>query len=283
MNKHLQWSDSKFCKYQILDYLETLFQMSKEPLNLDLFGYQFFSREDKVCSFYIDDASEKNLIVSGKIFYQQKERSIRILEKLYRERNKSVVNILKFYFLTEDIFMKDVEQFLNKKYIKKISLMRLKCRKDLVSYYSKFPKQEDEEYCFEIDVKNWNIKCRKKISVKIENADYCTGRSLFVHPVIVGECCIVENDNDIVEKKWQRKILVLPNCRPEFSNCFKNIPAFVSDEGGVCSHAAQVAREVMVPAVIGCKNATKIFKDGDVLEIDFKRGNVRKYKGELNV
>ena len=41
-------------------------------------------------------------------------------------------------------------------------------------------------------------------------------------------------------------------------------------------HAAIVAREMKKPCIVGTKIATKIFKDGDMVEVDAEKGVVRK-------
>ena len=55
----------------------------------------------------------------------------------------------------------------------------------------------------------------------------------------------------------------------------KKAAAIVTDEGGITSHAAIVAREVGIPCVIGAKIATKALKDGDLVEVDADKGIVR--------
>ena len=55
----------------------------------------------------------------------------------------------------------------------------------------------------------------------------------------------------------------------------KKSAAIVSDEGGITSHAAIVSRELKIPCVIGTKIATKVFKDGDLVEVDANKGIVR--------
>ena len=52
--------------------------------------------------------------------------------------------------------------------------------------------------------------------------------------------------------------------------------AFVTNEGGLICHAATVAREMKKPCIVGTKNATKIFKDGDVIVVDANSGVVKK-------
>jgi pyruvate,water dikinase len=49
----------------------------------------------------------------------------------------------------------------------------------------------------------------------------------------------------------------------------------VTDEGGITCHAAIVAREMKKPCIIGTKIATKILKDGDMVEVDAESGVVR--------
>ncbi len=51
--------------------------------------------------------------------------------------------------------------------------------------------------------------------------------------------------------------------------------AFVTNEGGITSHASIVSREMNKPCIIGTKIATEIFKDGDVVEVDADHGTVR--------
>jgi pyruvate,water dikinase len=55
----------------------------------------------------------------------------------------------------------------------------------------------------------------------------------------------------------------------------KKAGAIVTDEGGLTCHAAIVSRELRVPCVIGTKIATKVLKDGDLVEVDADRGIVK--------
>ena len=66
--------------------------------------------------------------------------------------------------------------------------------------------------------------------------------------------------------------------RPEMVVAMKKAGAIVTDEGGITSHAAVVSREFGIPCIIGTKKATKVFKDGDLVEVDANRGVVRRVK-----
>jgi pyruvate,water dikinase len=57
---------------------------------------------------------------------------------------------------------------------------------------------------------------------------------------------------------------------------FSKVAAIVTDVGAPLSHAAIVARECGIPAVVGCGNATTLLHDGDVVIVDGSAGTVKK-------
>lgn len=70
-------------------------------------------------------------------------------------------------------------------------------------------------------------------------------------------------------------ILVTAMTHPEFLPIMRVASAIITDEGGVTCHAAIVAREMKKPCIIGTKRATKILKDGDLVEVDANNGVVK--------
>lgn len=70
-------------------------------------------------------------------------------------------------------------------------------------------------------------------------------------------------------------ILVAIMTSPDYVIAMKKAAAIVTDEGGMTSHAAIVSRELRIPCVTGTKIATKVFKDGDLVEVDADNGVVR--------
>ena len=70
-------------------------------------------------------------------------------------------------------------------------------------------------------------------------------------------------------------ILVAPATMPAWTPLFASIAAVVTDAGGVLSHAAIVAREYNIPAVLGTGNATRTIQDGQMIEVDGDEGVVR--------
>jgi len=71
------------------------------------------------------------------------------------------------------------------------------------------------------------------------------------------------------------EILVTGMTRPEYVPLMKKASGVVTDEGGITCHAAIVSRELGIPCVIGTKIATRMFKTGDLVEVDANNGLVR--------
>jgi phosphohistidine swiveling domain-containing protein len=70
------------------------------------------------------------------------------------------------------------------------------------------------------------------------------------------------------------EILVTKTTNIGWTPLFPRIAAVVTDIGAPLSHAAIVARELGIPAVVGCSNATTILRTGDRVRIDGGRGVV---------
>ena len=81
-----------------------------------------------------------------------------------------------------------------------------------------------------------------------------------------------------LEKFKKGEILIACMTQPEFVPAMKQALAVVTDEGGLTCHAAIISRELGVPCVIGTKDATTFFKDGDIIEVDANNGVVTRIK-----
>ena len=91
--------------------------------------------------------------------------------------------------------------------------------------------------------------------------------------VVEGPARIVKSVDEISRLK-QGDILVCQITNPTWAPIFQTIVAAVSDIGGSMSHAAIVAREYGLPAVVGTGNATSRIKDGQRIRVDGGRGIV---------
>ncbi len=79
-----------------------------------------------------------------------------------------------------------------------------------------------------------------------------------------------------MDKMNYGEILVSMATTPAIVPAMKKAAAIVTDEGGLTCHAAIVSRELEVPCIIGTKVGTALLKDGDMVEVDARKGVVRK-------
>ena len=79
---------------------------------------------------------------------------------------------------------------------------------------------------------------------------------------------------DELDRLQDGEILVAPVTSPSWTPVFRRIRAAVSDIGGVMSHAAIVAREYGLPAVVGTGFATSTIRTGQRIRVDGDNGVV---------
>ncbi len=79
---------------------------------------------------------------------------------------------------------------------------------------------------------------------------------------------------EAARKMKRGDVLVTKMTDPDWVPYMKLASAIVTDEGGLTAHAAIVARELGIPAVVGTGNATKVLKDGMIVTVDGSRGVV---------
>jgi rifampicin phosphotransferase len=71
------------------------------------------------------------------------------------------------------------------------------------------------------------------------------------------------------------EILVTKHTDPGWTALIALSKGLIIEHGGVLSHASIVARELGIPAVIGARGATDLYKDGQKVEIDGSTGKIR--------
>lgn len=79
-----------------------------------------------------------------------------------------------------------------------------------------------------------------------------------------------------LDKLRQGEILITTMTSPDYILAMKRAKAIITDVGGITSHAAIVSRELGIPCIVAARVATKVFKDGDMVEMDLERGIVKK-------
>merc|ERR1712046_5881 len=69
------------------------------------------------------------------------------------------------------------------------------------------------------------------------------------------------------------EVLVAHMTDPDWEPIMKKASAIVTNRGGRTCHAAIIARELGIPAVVGCGNATDSIKNGDKITVSCAEGD----------
>ncbi|WP_318489224.1 phosphoenolpyruvate synthase [Photobacterium leiognathi] len=78
-------------------------------------------------------------------------------------------------------------------------------------------------------------------------------------------------------------VLVTDMTDPDWEPVMKRASAIITNRGGRTCHAAIIARELGIPAIVGCGNATEVLTDGAVITASCAEGETGYvYQGELN-
>ena len=88
-----------------------------------------------------------------------------------------------------------------------------------------------------------------------------------------GRACVVQGPEDFAKLR-QGDILVAQFTTTAYNVVLPMLGGVVTDKGGILSHAAIVAREYAIPAVVNTGNGTASIPDGAPIRIDGRSGSV---------
>jgi pyruvate,water dikinase len=91
--------------------------------------------------------------------------------------------------------------------------------------------------------------------------------------LVEGIARVISSVDEIAEVQ-DGEILVCGSTSPAWAPIFPKLRATVTDVGGVMSHAAIVAREYKLPAVVGTGRATAVIRSGQSIRVDGSSGVV---------
>lgn len=82
-------------------------------------------------------------------------------------------------------------------------------------------------------------------------------------------------DEDDLARVQQGDVLVALSLQPSWTPAMLKAAAIVTESGGLLSHAAIVAREMGLPAVVGVRGALSRLQDGETIQVDGSSGALR--------
>lgn len=91
---------------------------------------------------------------------------------------------------------------------------------------------------------------------------------------MVGRACVALDPADALARFEPGDIVVTVGTCPAWSSILAVAGGVVTEEGGPLSHAAVIARELGLPAIVGCAAATAAITDGATIELDLASGGV---------
>jgi phosphohistidine swiveling domain-containing protein len=121
--------------------------------------------------------------------------------------------------------------------------------------------------------KFWHRYAEEKISQAKEIKGLLVSRGK--GGIVRGRARIITDPFKEQDKFQKGEILVASMTSPEYIVVMKKASAIVTDYGGMTCHAAIVSRELGVPCLVNTRNATKIIKTGNLVEVDADKGIVK--------
>jgi len=118
-------------------------------------------------------------------------------------------------------------------------------------------------------------KVRKHGPVKVE------GRAVGAK-IAFGKARVIEHTSEL-SSFVPGEILVADTTSPDWGTVMKAAAGIVTNRGGRTCHAAIVARELGIPAIVGTDRATHVIRTGDLIAVCCAEGDVGKvYEGEID-
>lgn len=96
-----------------------------------------------------------------------------------------------------------------------------------------------------------------------------------------GQVVVARNAKEALENVKEGSVLVTIGSDRDMMPAIEKCAALITEEGGLTSHAAVVGVTLGIPVIVGAKDATKIFKDGQRITVDAGRGII--YDGHAKV
>lgn len=91
----------------------------------------------------------------------------------------------------------------------------------------------------------------------------------------IGQGCVrIINDISEMHRVQPGDVLVSDMTDPDWEPVMKRASAIVTNRGGRTCHAAIIARELGIPAVVGCGDATKTIRDGEDVTVSCAEGDI---------
>src|SRR6266566_4208341 len=122
----------------------------------------------------------------------------------------------------------------------------------------------------------------QRYALKGRSRVLATGRSIGQR-IGAGAARVIRDASEMARVQ-SGEVLVADMTDPDWEPVMKRAAAIVTNRGGRTCHAAIIARELGIPAVVGCGNATATLKDGEACTVSCAEGDTGNiYRGILEI
>jgi phosphoenolpyruvate synthase/pyruvate phosphate dikinase len=187
-------------------------------------------------------------------------KSRKLFEEIGRRLNLTLLE-------AKNCTLNELKEFLINK--KEIPSQELENR---IKYFKFVYEEDDFEIITRQDKDEKQDSETKEIKGQTAHPGYAKGNVRIVKETLNGPLI------DTINKFKEGEILVARTTSPDMIPAAKKAKAIVTDVGGLLCHAAIVSREFGIPCIVGTNTASRIFKDGDLVEVNADKGIVRKIK-----
>lgn len=97
---------------------------------------------------------------------------------------------------------------------------------------------------------------------------------------VAATALVIINPQQKPEQLPKGVILVIPTITPDWLPLLQQVGGIITEQGGLTSHAAILARELSITAVVNATSATTLIQTGERLLLDGDRGEVYRIKGD---
>ncbi|QHG16086.1 putative PEP-binding protein [Nostoc sp. ATCC 53789] len=97
---------------------------------------------------------------------------------------------------------------------------------------------------------------------------------------VVANALVIPHSQQKPEQLPKGVILVVPTITPDWLPLLHQVAGIITEQGGLTSHAAILARELRITAVVNATSATTLIQTGERLLLDGDRGEVYRIKGD---
>lgn len=116
-----------------------------------------------------------------------------------------------------------------------------------------------------------NKQVMERYSLKAEGKVLSEGRSIGQR-IGQGRAVIISDVSEM-HRVQPGDVLISDMTDPDWEPVMKRAAAIVTNRGGRTCHAAIIARELGIPAVVGCGDATKVIRDGEEVTVSCAEGD----------